>query len=259
MGSGCCPRLYDTQTTLPLPLALDLAVSSQLSLWDCVYIALAAEHGCRLVTADRCLFRGGAAYPSRVSGLVYLDAIADPVDFPGHDQEYTALVKNLPKNQDALPPPTAEERKSWTAYLERQKKQEGYAFPESEVRSMFETNSDGSRGRSRTPSRVFQAIGEGAERRDYSKICAPILAFHAIPYPLDHPKRQLPVDADARAATVAFHNKHMEFMDRYKRKLIEGDPGARLMELPGANHYVHFSNQEQVLKEIRAFIEGIAR
>lgn len=49
-------RLFETRPLLPA--ALDLASRNQMSLWDCVYIALAMEYGCPLVTADRRLFRG---------------------------------------------------------------------------------------------------------------------------------------------------------------------------------------------------------
>ncbi|HSW48704.1 MAG TPA: type II toxin-antitoxin system VapC family toxin [Bryobacteraceae bacterium] len=52
----CSPRLFET---LPrLPLALELSLRYRLSLWDCAYLALAAEHDCQLITADRRLFRG---------------------------------------------------------------------------------------------------------------------------------------------------------------------------------------------------------
>jgi predicted nucleic acid-binding protein len=39
--------------------ALDLSVQYQLSLWGCVYLALALERDCALLTADARLFRGG--------------------------------------------------------------------------------------------------------------------------------------------------------------------------------------------------------
>jgi predicted nucleic acid-binding protein len=55
----CAPRLFDTRPLLPH--ALELAVDHQISLWDCVYLALAREHNCAFVTADRRLFRGGAS------------------------------------------------------------------------------------------------------------------------------------------------------------------------------------------------------
>ena len=54
----CAPRLLDMR--LLLPQALDLSLRYQLSLWDCIYLALAVEYDCPLVTADRRLFRSGA-------------------------------------------------------------------------------------------------------------------------------------------------------------------------------------------------------
>ncbi len=50
-------RYFETRPLLGR--ALQLALDYQMSLWDCVYLALAAEHDCPMVTADRRLFRGG--------------------------------------------------------------------------------------------------------------------------------------------------------------------------------------------------------
>jgi predicted nucleic acid-binding protein len=55
--SRCAPRLFDTRPWLFR--ALDLSLRHQMSLWDCVYVALAVEHHCALFTADRRLFRAG--------------------------------------------------------------------------------------------------------------------------------------------------------------------------------------------------------
>jgi predicted nucleic acid-binding protein len=48
-------RLFETPPLLGR--ALDLAIKNQFSLWDCVYLALAIEHDCPLITADRRLFK----------------------------------------------------------------------------------------------------------------------------------------------------------------------------------------------------------
>ena len=53
----CAPRLFDTRPRLLR--ALDLSLQHQLSLWDCVYLALAREHDCPVLTADLRLFRAG--------------------------------------------------------------------------------------------------------------------------------------------------------------------------------------------------------
>lgn len=55
----CAPRLYETRPRLGP--AMKLALEHHLSLWDCLYLALAAERDCSVVTADRRLARGGAA------------------------------------------------------------------------------------------------------------------------------------------------------------------------------------------------------
>jgi predicted nucleic acid-binding protein len=51
----CAPRLYDVRPRLSA--ALELALQKHLSLWDCVYLALAREHDCAVLTADAWLSR----------------------------------------------------------------------------------------------------------------------------------------------------------------------------------------------------------
>jgi predicted nucleic acid-binding protein len=59
----CAPRLFDTRPRLSR--ALHLSLQRRLSLWDCVYLALALEHDCPVLTADLRLFRAGrGAHPS---------------------------------------------------------------------------------------------------------------------------------------------------------------------------------------------------
>jgi predicted nucleic acid-binding protein len=59
----CAPRLFDMRPHLLR--ALDLSLQYKLSLWDCVYLALALEHDCPVLTADRRLFRAGkVGHPS---------------------------------------------------------------------------------------------------------------------------------------------------------------------------------------------------
>lgn len=57
----CAPRLYDTRPRLGP--ALEIALKYHLSLWDSVYIALAIEHDCPLITADKRLHRGAPRHP----------------------------------------------------------------------------------------------------------------------------------------------------------------------------------------------------
>src|SRR6185312_687120 len=53
----CAPRLFDIRPRLVG--AFELSLRYQLSLWDCLYLALAMEHDCPMLTADARLFRAG--------------------------------------------------------------------------------------------------------------------------------------------------------------------------------------------------------
>ena len=57
--SKATPRLIESAPRLVA--ALDLALRHQLSLWDGFYLAVAREYGCRVLTADRRLLRGGGS------------------------------------------------------------------------------------------------------------------------------------------------------------------------------------------------------
>ena len=56
----CSVKLLDMRSQLRH--ALDLSLHYQLSLWDCVYLALEEEYNCPLITADQRLFRGAARH-----------------------------------------------------------------------------------------------------------------------------------------------------------------------------------------------------
>jgi predicted nucleic acid-binding protein len=60
----CALRLVDMRPRIRG--ALHLALQHQMSLWDCVYVAVAIEHDCPLVTADRRLFKNGAGRHSAI-------------------------------------------------------------------------------------------------------------------------------------------------------------------------------------------------
>jgi predicted nucleic acid-binding protein len=66
----CAPRLFDTGPQLSR--ALDLSLRRQLSLWDCVYLALALEYDCPVITADLRLFRAAKNGPAATLPLISL-------------------------------------------------------------------------------------------------------------------------------------------------------------------------------------------
>jgi pimeloyl-ACP methyl ester carboxylesterase len=191
-------------------------------------------------------------HPGRISGLVYLDALGDPRDWPGSDPEYMALVQALPAPKDPPPPrPTGSvsfaDHRAWQMQVGR------FALPESELRSVYETNADGTMGRHKTPARIHRAIGNGQKKRDYSRIRVPVMAL--MDYPRPSANESQTEDEKRRAASVAYLAATRQYVDRWIANLFRGVPGARVVDVQGG-HYLFLTREKEVVQEIRTFLAG---
>jgi hypothetical protein len=124
----------------------------------------------------------------------------------------------------------------------------GVTFPEAEFRATGVTLPDGKPGPPReSPGNA--AIVAGV--RKYAAIRAPALAVFASPHDLAPWLAQ--ADPKVRGSL-----EHVEALVATQLEAFkEGVPGARVVRLAGANHYVFLSNEADVLHELRAFIEGL--
>src|SRR5258708_9752791 len=138
-------------------------------------------------------------------------------------------------------------------------------FAESELRQMFDEEADGSVGPPKSPSWIKQAIGQGQIfRRDYSNIRVPVVALSRAFAPdattddvLKEFHYEPKSDAD-RAAIDRFMARNAVVLGRWTDKLKRGAPNARLVYFPDAGHYVYMTNEADVLREIHAFVTGLA-
>jgi pimeloyl-ACP methyl ester carboxylesterase len=195
-----------------------------------------------------------SAHRNRAAGLVYMDSTADPTFDWGPYQE---LRKKLPAAMK-YPQPSPEEQRSFQSYRDWQRRTMGVAFPESELRNDFATNPDGTMGKYGTPVSVQDAITAGVRKPDYSRIRVPVLAFFALPLPLeDQLQRFPPQTAEERSAIERVHAADVDYAKRSSGRIQSGVPGARVVELAGANHYIFLSNESDVLREIRQFLAGL--
>lgn len=200
----------------------------------------------------------GNQHSDRLAGLVYLDALGDPKDFPAGDPAYQALLQKLPAPMRT--PPAPPESNTFEAYRAWQLRNERFAFPESELRNGFATAPDGGMGAYQTPREIHEAIGAGGKRRDYSNIRVPILAL--VDYPRfpslpPRPGEYQPKNDQERAAIKAFSDATATYVDRWIGKLMKDAPGVRLVDLPGAGHLVFLTREAETLREIRTFAAGL--
>src|SRR2546429_50644 len=93
----------------------------------------------------------GNQHGDRLAGLVFLDALGDPRDWPASDPAYMALMQKLP------PAPAGaactNDRTSFGHYRASLQCSMKFTFPEAELRNTYVANPDGSVGRFKTPRR----------------------------------------------------------------------------------------------------------
>lgn len=200
----------------------------------------------------------GMLHSDRIGGLVYLDAIGDSTDDPPDDPTWKALQAKLPP--PGPQPACTNDRSSFAAFRAFLQCRHGIALPEAELRAGFEANADGSVGAARSPGWVSRAIGTGRPARDYSRITVPVLAISdAVDFDLTHlkPEQPQPRNDDDRAVIIAFGKATQAVFDRWSANLKRGVPGAKVIDLPGATHYLWMTREADVLREIHAFIAGL--
>jgi non-heme chloroperoxidase len=192
-------------------------------------------------------------HPDRVTGLVYLDALGDPRDWPASDPKYMELAKKLPPPRTAPSPIAAAESKSFSGYRDWQMRNQRFAFPESELRNSYETNPDGTKGNRNTTATIFQAIGDGQIKRDYSGIRVPVLAFYEFPRSREDEAK----DGEDRAALDAFNSATAIYIGRWNNNLLSHVGDVHFIDLPGAGHYVFLTRETEVLTGLNAFLAGL--
>jgi len=208
----------------------------------------------------------GRQHSERISGLIYLDATTDPAGDPSmRDPEFVAAEKKLP---DALRQPLAMDRSSIGAFQASRGRANLGVFPESEVRQAFAVLPDGRLGqyKASTPD-INAAVGRGQIKRDYSNIRVPVLVFMDYPWPPGDPLRPTtvivdgreyqPVNDDERAAIVAYARVERRRVDQRTATLKRSVPGARVIELRGAGHYLFLTREADVVSGMQRFVTAL--
>jgi non-heme chloroperoxidase len=233
----------------------------------------------------------GSRHPEHVAGLVYLDAawsyayydaahgdldialnaVRSQMDLlqsgAGSQKQLTqqllqttipAFEKALKKSQDeqanrpalpSPPPPTLADLASFDAYRAYQKRVLGWPRTEANLRDQFELTPDGHLGKSRLTPELHEAIMAGEQK--FTGISVPVLAIFASPH---DPGPYAHTDVKALAAFQSEDAAEVETQVKAVRAAV---PQAHVVLLSNANHAIFLSNESDVLREMRAFVQSL--
>ena len=204
----------------------------------------------------------GRQHSDRLSGLVYLDAHGDPGDDPGSDPAWLELQKKLPDGVRNPPrQPFNGDTRTFAGYRAAMLQNQGFTFPEAEFRNTYQTNPDGTRGRYKSQD-IPPKIGKLQIPKDFTGIRVPVLAMFEFPRTIkDYPRpgEYKPANEEERAAIATFLSATKTIADRWSAKLVKAVPSTRLLDLPGAGHYVFLTREAEVIRGIREFLASLPR
>lgn len=191
----------------------------------------------------------GVHHADRVAALVYLDAAYD------RSTRATKRYRELSASLPDAPRPIPEELASYAA-LQRFFDRTGFtALPEGELIAMWNVGKRHFAGQRSIDARVVQAVEAGLSAPDYRNINAPALAIYATSAGPDGMIEPWHDRSDANLLRTLHELQAMRDqmqrheIDRFRTEL----KGARVLELPGASHWIMLSHRDQVLHAIVEF------
>lgn len=185
-----------------------------------------------------------AAYPERVSRLVYLDAIYD------HSTVGVLFATPYP-----TPPMTGTDSASAAGVQAYDLRAYGQHIPEAQVRAIFRFDTTGRLTGSVTPASVDSQMLAGAGHPHWAEVGAPALVICAI---VDSAPQLFPAyatfDDSGKAQARHFTTVLQAWASAGRAAIRPQLRNAEWLELPGANHYVFDSNEPEVEGAMRRFL-----
>jgi len=193
-------------------------------------------------------------HPSRVAGLVYLEA-GYPYAFDNGTGPTMKEFQDLKNLAPKAPPPSESDPglASFAALQQACLRALGFTYPEGELRQRFTTTPDGRVGKERDfPGDAVMLQG----MKKYADIPVPALVIFAIPHSLAKWVNDS-TDPKVREAAKAYSAAEVLLTTRQAKAFEDGVPTAQVVRLPGADHYVYLSNEADVLREMKSFLSTL--
>lgn len=197
----------------------------------------------------------GATKSDRVAGLVYLNSAEDPtLQFSDYGVD-PVDGKMLPASMRNRPAPNL---RSIAAYQKWQLETEGVAFPESELRQLYLIQEDGSLGSYLPSKKVRNAMFQGRQKPEYSRIQVPVLAFFSALRPLEEQRKKFPpMNAGEGTALEQQFKVDLAIQNRHIRDLRVGVPTAKIVVVPRANFYIFLSSGAELISEMGSCLKTL--
>ena len=186
------------------------------------------------------LTKFAAAYPERVSALVYLDAAYD-----------RTKVKQLP--QPTYPQPPADAFASAEKYMAYLARVWNWRAPDAEMYNTRSIAPDGRVGEMKTAPDIPAAIIQRIEAPDYGQVRAPALALYARPSVQHVYPYYDELDAESKARADAIISESRAYQAGAIAGFSAGASNRETLVLDG-NHYLFFTNEAQVVRGVKAFL-----
>ncbi len=183
----------------------------------------------------------GSRFPNKVSGLIYLDAVAswsfyDP-EHPQVEIEMNGIKKRIEEIE--------------AGGVDEQEKLRELEIAIARFEIVLHQNNEDVKTMPPLPPRspIGAALNFGVEK--YTSIPVPVLAIFACPHDWSH---FFPNDPERRAARLAADTAACSAR---AESFAHGVPTARVVRIPNADHYVHRSNEAQVIDEMKKFLSTL--
>jgi pimeloyl-ACP methyl ester carboxylesterase len=220
---------------------LDTRARDDITVLDKLNISRAVFVGHSLAGTE--LSKLGAAYPSRVTKLVYLDAL----DIGGGG--WAALPQ-----PPLAPELTAADLESVQRLAAAMARNDGYRKPLAAICDMVRTDSSGRVTGSITPPEIGAKILAGLRPADYTRIQAPALGiFNRISpqFRTTYYWSLTPAKQDEFTRSIAALSK---WVDGAIQRFGSEVKNSRVVEVHDSNHYVYVVDEALVVREMRKFL-----
>ena len=189
-------------------------------------------------------------HPSRVAGVVYLDA-GYPYAFDNGSGPTFHEFQDI--SGPHIPPPGDTDLASFGALQQYYLRTRGVTFPEAELRQQWTGNPNGRVGRQRDfPGSKTLLSG----LKKYADIPVPALLIYAIRHSQGSWVDDN-TDPKVRGLAKAYDAALTRVTERQVKAVEVGVPTTQVVRLPRANHYVYLSNEPDVLRHIRSFMSRL--